>query len=245
MRALALAILLLAPQDEVPSEDRRAKDNADQRYFFIGPKPGQKEPEAGWGLILVLPGGDGAAGFHPFVKRIFANSAPPGFVAAQLVAVEWMPGQSKTLTWPTKPSPAPGMKFTTEEFVSAVIDDVSKKTKIDPARILTLSWSSGGPPVYVLSTGKDRRVKGSLIAMSVFHEKEVDLPASKGYPYYLYHSRDDQRCRFEHAEKAKEKLAAAGARVELATYEGGHGWGKTIYPDLRKGFAWLLENGSK
>jgi hypothetical protein len=44
------------------------------------------------------------------------------------------------------------------------------------------------------------------------------------------------------ARKAEKELRAAGAKVELATYAGGHGWRAGLYDHLRDGFTWLEKN---
>src|SRR6185436_7086356 len=129
MKALLLLALLAAQDDvaDVPSEELHAGKDANKKYFLIGAKADAAVPEKGWGLIVVLPGNDGAAGFNPFVRRIYKNAVPDGYLMAQMVAIEWMPGQSKTLTWPREKKAAPGMKFTTEAFFDAVVEDVSKR----------------------------------------------------------------------------------------------------------------------
>jgi predicted esterase len=243
MTALPLLLLIFGClQDdvaEVPSEELQAGKNADKKYYLIGAKPDAKPREKGYGLVVVLPGNDGRAAFNPFVRRIFKNSIPDGYLMAQMVAVEWTPGQAKTLTWPTAKSPAKGMKFTTEEFFDAVVQDAAQRQKIDASRVYTLSWSSGGPPSYAIALRKNKPVAGSLIAMSVFHSKELDLTHAKGQAFYLYQSKEDVVTTFDHAEKAQTALLGAGADVELKTYGGGHGWRAPFYTDLRAGLEWL------
>src|SRR5207244_7122542 len=126
------------------------------------------------------------------VKRIYKNAVPEGYVVAQPVAVKWKEGQK--VVWPTKQVKAEGMKFTTEEFVEAVIDDVAGRHKIDKGRVFTLSWSSSGPAAYAASL-TSKKVTGSLIAMSVFNPKFLPgLEKAKGRGYYLYHSKADRVC---------------------------------------------------
>jgi poly(3-hydroxybutyrate) depolymerase len=241
---LAFAILLfsspLSAQDDVagvPSQDLRAGKNEKMRYFLIGPQAEAKTPEKGFGLLVVLPGGDGSAEFNPFVKRIFLNALPETYLAAQPVAVKWSPKQQ--ITWPTEKSRVPGMKFSTEKFVGAVIKDVAAKKKINPERIFTLSWSSGGPAAYVCSLS-EKKIKGSIVAMSVFKPKEFPpLSGAKGRAYYLYHSPQDRICPFRMAEQAVKDLEKNGAKVKLVTYEGGHGWRGPLYDDIRAGIEWL------
>lgn len=132
------------------------------------------------------------------------------------------------------------MKFSTEAFVESVIRDVSKRSKIDPARVFTLSWSSSGPAAYALSLRPKTPIRGSFIAMSVFKPETLPkLDAAKGHAYFLYHSKDDKVCPYSHAEAAVEKLKAKGASVELKTYDGGHGWKGDMYGAIRAGFEWL------
>ena len=58
---------------------------------------------------MVLPGGDGSADFHPFVKRIFKNAVPEGYVLAQPIAVKWSDKQE--IVWPTAKNRVEKMKF--------------------------------------------------------------------------------------------------------------------------------------
>src|SRR5262249_49879128 len=139
-----------------------------------------------------------------------------------------------------------GQKFSTEEFVEAVIKDVRGMHKLDDGNIFTLSWSSSGPAAYAASLSKNAAVKGSFVAMSVFVPARLpQLDAARGHAYYLYHSPDDTTCNYSFAEQAKKSLAAAGARVQLVTYSGGHGWHGDVFGDIRRGVAWLEKNAGK
>jgi predicted esterase len=189
---------------------------------------------------VVLPGGPGSADFHPFVKRIYKNALPDGYLVAQPVAVKWT--EQQQIVWPTDKNRADEMKFSTEEFVDAVIHDVTSGQKVNPERVFTLSWSSSGPAAYAVSL-TNQKVTGSFIAMSVF--KPDLLPAlqkAKGHGYFLYHSPDDRVCPFRMAEQAVKGLEESGATVKLATYEGGHGWRAGLYDHIRAGVQWLEKN---
>jgi predicted esterase len=244
--SLALAFLTdrrLAAQDDVAdivSQDLRAGKDEHKRYFLIEPPRNVKAPEKGYGLLVVLPGGDGSAAFHPFVKRIRKNAVPEGYILAQPVAVKWTDKQE--IVWPTDRNRVEGMKFSTEEFVDAVIADVAGKYKLDPERAFTLTWSSSGPAAYAtsLSSGK---ITGSFIAMSVFKPDLLPpLVKAKGQAYFLYHSPDDRVCPFPMAEQAAKELKENGATIKMVTYEGGHGWRGNLYSDIREGVEWLEKN---
>jgi predicted esterase len=251
LRFLALASLYfslqtgspLAAQDDIAdigSQDLRAGKDENKRYFLIEPPKTNKEPKKGYGLLIVLPGGAGGADFQPFIKRIYKNAVPEGYVLAQLVAVKWT--EKQEIVWPTATSRVPGMKFSTEEFVDAVIDDLTGKYKLDPERVFTLTWSSSGPAAYAASL-INNKITGSFIAMSVFKPDHLpQLEKAKGHGYFLYHSPDDRACPFWMAEQAAKQLNESGATVKLATYDGGHGWRGNMYRDIQTGIEWLEKN---
>ena len=229
---------------DLPVQDLRCGKNEKQRYFLIGPRKEAKTPKDGFGLLVVMPGGDGSAEFHPFVKNIALHGAGDSFLTAQLVSVKWKPDQ--TIIWPTKGNPVPKMEFTTEEFAEAVIAEGRKTQKIDPERIYTLSWSSSGPAAYAISLREKTPVRGSFIAMSVFHPNELgSLKSAAGRAYYLLHSPEDKTCPFRDSEEALKALEKAGAKATLEKYEGGHGWNGPVFPMIKKGLAWLDESRKK
>lgn len=215
----------LAAQEDVadiPSQDLRAGKDKDKRYFLTGPLKDAKAPKKGYGLVVVLPGGSGSADFHPFIKRIYKHAAPEGYLLAQPVAVKWTDEQE--IVWPTKKNCVEKMKFSTEAFVDAVIEDVAGRHKLNPERVFTLSWSSSGSAAYAISL-TNPKVTGSFIAMSVFRPGLLPaLEKAKGHGYFLYHSPDDRLCPYRMAEQAVKNLEKSGAKVKLETYEGGHGW---------------------
>jgi predicted esterase len=222
---------------DVPNLDLRAGNDPMKRYFLIG-----KPIEGANKLLVVLPGGDGSAENNLFVRRVWKNALPPGYLIAELVAPKWSDGQMDSITWPTRKVRWAGMKFATEDFVEAVVKDASTKAKIDPAKVFTLSWSSGGPAAYATSLANGP-VKGSLIAMSVYYPQQLPPTINAGgHAYYLLHSPDDF-IPMKLPEQAKKELTAAGAKVTLATYRGGHGWTEDPFGNIRKGVEWLEANG--
>ncbi len=229
---------------EIPSQDLRADDNPKMRYFLIGPKPDARRPKRGYRLLIVLPGGDGGADFHPFVKRIAANALSDRYLVAQPVAFKWTVGQK--ITWPTITNSVDGMEFSTEEFVDAVIKDARKRHKLDRRHVYALGWSSGGPAVYALSLRKKTPIRGSYVAMSVFVQtRQPSLKRAKGHAYFLDHSPEDSVCKFFFAKKARSALTEHGAKVELVTYKGGHGWHGDVFGRIAEGIKWLEKNRAK
>lgn len=228
--------------EEVRSQDLRAGDNEDMRYFLIG-EPRNKNVKSK--LLLVLPGGDGSADFNGFVRRIKQNALSEDYLIAQLVAPKWDEGQSDKVVWPTKKNPYEGMKFDTETFIAEVIADVEERHKLDLGSIFSMSWSSSGPAAYAYSLTKGSRVTGSFVAMSVFKpDKLPSLKAAKGKAYYLLHSPEDF-IPMSFPEAAEKQLGKQGAKVELATYAGGHGWKGDVYGNMRSAIEWLEKNHGK
>jgi predicted esterase len=238
--ALLCFVTAAGAQDDVahvPAEDLKLGGNEKQRYFLIGQVP-KNPPKEGLGLLIVLPGGDGSAEFHPFVKRIYANALPENYLVAQLVAV---PSKNPNqVVWPTAKWPDAKQTFTTEDFIWAVAAEVKAKHPIDEQRVFTLSWSSGGPAAYAASLATDTPVKGSLVAMSVFLPAKLPpLTAAKGQRYFLLQSPDDQVTKYFFAKTAKAQLTKHGAQVELLDYPGGHGWHGDVFGNIRAGIGWL------
>ncbi|HVT14313.1 MAG TPA: M56 family metallopeptidase [Fimbriimonadaceae bacterium] len=226
---------------DVPNEDLRADGDAMKRYFLIGAKPAQ--PANGYKLLLVLPGGDASADFNPFVRRIWQNALPEGYLTAELVAPKWSNDQFDSLVWPTRKEPWHGMKFATEDFIESVIKDVEKRYKIDTSHIYSLSWSSSGPAAYSASLNVDA-IKGSFVAMSIFVPDQLPaLSGAKNRLYYIYSSPDDRIVKFSYATQALTKLTRAGAKATLETYAGGHGWHGDVYGGIRKGIDWMEKGG--
>ncbi|HEV3136878.1 MAG TPA: hypothetical protein VGZ26_03220 [Pirellulales bacterium] len=234
----------LADVADISAQDLTVSDNKRMRYFLIGPRASAVTREDDFKLVVVLPGGDGSADFHPFIRRLFKCAMNETYLVAQPVAVKWSPQQK--ITWPTKDDPFKKQQFTTEEFVEAVIQDVSARHAIDKRFVFTLSWSSGGPAAYAIALCEKTRVTGSYVAMSVFRpEWHPHIERAKGHAFLIDHSPQDKVCKFEFAEKAQRELASAGGQVRLVTYEGGHGWHGNIYGRVAEGLKWLVEKTEK
>jgi len=226
---------------DIPSERLTAGGDEEKPYFRVGPMAGEKAPAKGFGLLLILPGGGGDAAFAPFVKRIYKHAVGRDFLVAQPLARKWTDGQA--IVWPTEKNKVRGMKFSTEEFIAAVVTDAAKRRKIDPKRVFAMGWSSSGPALYAASLTKGTPVKGWFVAMSVFKKNTLpSLRAAAGTPFYILHSKDDATCPYRMAETARDQLKKAGAKIEFATYSGGHGWRGDVYGMIRAGLGWLGKN---
>lgn len=225
---------------DVPAMDLQADGDPDKRYILMGPSRDAAAPDDGYRLLLVLPGGDGSADFSPFIKRIFKQALPPSYLVAELVAPQWSADQKDNVVWPTGSLPWTGMKFSTEDFVEAVVRDVSARFKVDPRYVFTLSWSSGGPAAYDVALRESTPITGSFVAMSIFPaQRYAHLERAKGRNFYILHSPDDQLIPMAHPQRASDLLSANGANVKFASYAGGHGWSGDVYGMIREGVTWL------
>ena len=184
----------LADVADIPAQDLRAGGDEKKRYFLIGAKDA-KPPAEGSGLLIVLPGGDGSAKFQPFIRRIHKNVLNDRWLIAEAVAPKWDENQFNRVVWPTATSKYPAAKFTTEEFIRAIVADVRAKVKIDPRRVILLGWSSGGPPCYAEALRKDSPVTGAFIAMSVFPRANCRHSRTPRRKPSIYSSRPRTRSR--------------------------------------------------
>jgi predicted esterase len=229
-------------QESIAVERCHAGGNAKQQYFLMRHR-GPVKPANRQGLVVIVPGGPGTAEFLPFGANVLtALAIPDDFLVAQLVAPQWRPGDDR-IVWPSHVFPDEKAEFTTEAFLSAVIDEVSKKEAIDERFVFTLGWSSSGHVLYSAST-RVPKVRGAVIAMSRFLPlRYVETDKLKGKAYYLYHSPDDRTCPFAEAELAVKTLQEHGAHAKLVSYKGGHGWQPfTFYGDrIKEGIVWLKE----
>jgi predicted esterase len=218
----------------------QAGGNPKQVYFLMRHQKPAK-PMDRYGLVIVLPGGPGSAEFLPFCANVLAGIAvPDDFLVAQLVAPQWRPGDDRVV-WPGHAFPDERAEFSTEAFLAAVIDDVTKKEAVDERFVFTLGWSSSGHVLYSAST-RVPQVRGSVVAMSRFlPERFVEKDKLKGKVYFLYHSPEDPVCPFAEAELAVRTLTEHGAEAKLVTYKGGHGWQPfTFFGDrIKEGILWL------
>jgi predicted esterase len=235
------AMILATAPGPLPVEELRVNNDEKMRYFLMGPKT-KTTPKDGYRLLLVLPGGDGGPDFRDFVESIATDSLSDQYLVAELIAPPW--SGSNEIVWPKEKELAKGAPLATEKFIDAVVADVGKIHKLDPRHIYALGWSSSGPPVYATAMRAKTPLTGAFIAMSVFHPQECPPAANaKGRAFYILHSPQDFiQMRFPQA--AQKALSAAGAKVKLTTYEGGHGWHGDPQKMIRTGMMWL-ESQSK
>jgi predicted esterase len=228
---------------DVPSTILLAGEDKNKRYHLIGNYE-QAAPGEGFGLIIVVPGGDDGTEIESFVKRIYKKALPKNYLVAQLVPVKWTAEQQAI--WPTEKVPAEKQEFSTEEFIEAVIEDVTNKYRVNGNHIFTLCWSSGGLAGYAYSLQKDSLTTGSFIAMSAFEPESLPpLEQAKGRAYVLFHSATDETYPFSMAQQARDKLKEKGAKVLLLKHRGKQSWQERPYRQIRLGIQCLEKDHSE
>lgn len=226
---------------DVPALDLRIADDEMKRYFLIGNVESPSPRSAGRRVLVVMPGGDGSAAFSPFIRRIYQMALNDEWIIAQVVAPKW--GRGQTVVWPRQSQPFPAARFSTEQLIDDVIDDVAERCLIDHSEVYILAWSSSGPPAYAIALRDTPRIAGAFIAMSVFNEGEYSKSvATPAHGFYLLQSPEDKVTPFRHAEAARNFLASLGAKVELTQYAGGHGWHGKPFEMLSNGVKWLVSS---
>jgi predicted esterase len=214
-------------------------------YYLIGRDGVTDAPEGGFGLAIVLPGGDGQGRkFSAFVRRIHKYVLDETWLIALGTARKW--SRSQVIVWPTRKGPVKGMKYTTEEYVAAVIADAKKRQAIDPKRVILMGWSSSGPACYATALAENKDVTGYYILMSVFKPDQLPpLEKAKGRNVYIEHGKNDKTCPIRMAREAAKALKAAGANVEFVEHDGGHGFSGPVYPRMKRAFEWLVSAAEK
>ena len=226
----------------VITSEHTAGADALKRYFVIRHRLAPAETPKEYGLLLVLPGGAGGADFLPFCANIItAQGTPKDFIVAELVAPVWGKMDNSTIVWPTKGRPSKEARFTSEDFVDAVIKDVSKRYPIHDGWVFTLGWSSSGHVLYS-SSFENPKIRGSFIAMSCFQPMWFEHPENaKGKRYYFWHSPEDNICPYAQCQSAVAFLSKFGASTLSKSYKGGHGWVPfTFYADrIKEALEWF------
>ena len=110
--------------------------------------------------------------------------------------------------------------------LSALHDELWRRTGIAPARTILGGFSMGAVMSYSLGLAPDRPRPAGIMAFSGFIPTvagwHADLTTRQGLPVYVAHGRQDQVISVEFARQAQTTLAGGGLQVEYAEYDGGH-----------------------
>ncbi|HEY3242255.1 MAG TPA: prolyl oligopeptidase family serine peptidase [Phycisphaerae bacterium] len=217
----------------------RKLDDDDRKLWILHPPLVQQPPASGWGLLLVLPGGDGSVSFAPFVAETIRAAAGKDYAVVQMIAPPLPEGDENSVVWPRSRLPDSRVDFTMEPLIRAAVEQVKQERTIDPNRVWVMGWSSGGTIAYAVALEPELPFRGALVAMSVFKPEHLPpLEHARDKSFYILHSPQDFIA-MSFPQAAVEQLGAHGAQVKLQTYEGGHGWHGDIDAEIRRAIEWL------
>ena len=234
--ALVVVMLVTSAGTALAGDDDllTVKGEPKQQYYLIGADAVQKGKPCG--LLLVMPGGDGSAEFHPFVTTI-QQSLTERYLVAQLVAV---PSDDGKVIWPTEKLKHRKQSFSTQKFIESVVKEVMAKHDVDPKRVFALGWSSSGTAAYASVQTPRSPVNGAVVAMSVFHPQSLpSLVGAKGKRFVIMQSDEDKVVPARFAKDAEKRLKEVGAQVRYVAMEGGHGWQDDPLDRIRDAVEWL------
>jgi predicted esterase len=131
----------------------------------------------------------------------------------------------------------------TEEHLLALLDRVdAEHGPFDRGRSVLLGFSQGGYLASFVGARHPERFAGVVIAAArLKHEFLSPELAGGALPrFLLLHSAEDAAMPFARAEESRDRLAAAGTRVDLRPFAGGHRLPPEALAELAR---WLEENG--
>lgn len=211
----------------------------DERKRWVLHAPHDEAPPAeGYGLLVVLPGGDGSIEFTPFIRDTIRTAAGDDYVVIQMIAPP-IEEDRNAVVWPRERLPDDRVDFTMEPIVHAAVEVAMREYAIDAGRVWAMGWSSGGPPAYQVTLMPDSPFAGAFVIMSVFKPQLLSpLEGAAGKAYYILHSPQDF-IRMDFPRAAQKQLREAGGRTKLQEYEGGHGWHGNIGAFIERAIEWL------
>ncbi len=195
------------------------------------------------GLLVVLPGGSGnGTDAVPFWTEVAQKTFKGSYLIALPIAPKWNADQ--TLIWVTRNNrkQVKEAKFTTEAFVSDVVQDIARYQTFAPEKVFLHGAADSGPAVYACSLEAQTPFRGFYLLASTFQSAQLPpLDHARNRRYYLQHSKDDKVTPYWIAEAAQKLLSEHGAVVKLETYRGNHGYDfvDEIFPHIGAAVSWL------
>lgn len=220
----ALAGGCIAPTAPVaaPPSRQLARESGGSRYLLH--LPASYETRSDWPLILFLHGGGERGRDLDLVKREGLPRMLETLPDFPFVVVS--PQEEKRNTW--RP-----------EQLAALLDEVLRTERADPARVYLTGLSSGAVAALELAIRYPERI-AAVVPISA-HVIPDGLCRMKDVPAWIFHSAGDERIPFGRAEKLARTLEACGGEVSLTIYEkkDHDAWTETYHrADL---YEWLLK----
>jgi phospholipase/carboxylesterase len=139
-------------------------------------------------------------------------------------------------------TPDPETFRAAHDQLASLHEDLWERTGITPERTVLGGFSMGAVMSYALGLGPRRPVPAGILAFSGFLATvegwQPDLAGRRGLGVFIAHGRRDQVIDVAFAREARERLSAAGLRVDYHESEAGH----HIDPrELPAAAAWLAQ----
>ena len=177
-------------------------------------------PEKKPGLLVVLA--DSMENTEAQKLR-WQEIAAQAFDGKFLIALARSP-QAESKQSPLWPTPlneknAENGALTTENLITAIVQDVESKYPIHPDRIFLAGIGAGGEAAYASSLAARTPFHGFLLLDAPFRSSQLPpLANAKNKRYYLLHHRQNSKTPFFLATAAQSALSKAGAIVQLVDY---------------------------
>lgn len=203
------------------------------------PHPEAEAPDAGWGLVVVLPGGDGSDALQPIVTDLARQAMPPGYLVAQLVAPKG--AEDADVIWPTADSLPEAAEFSAESFVRAAVEYLGERYPLNEQRIFGLGWGSGGEAMAAAAAAERSPLRGAMIAVNTFDPKRQSPPTPLHEKAFFLLPETGDAGSTSAAAAARDWLTAAGAHVRLDPGAPGRDCKGRLRDAAFRGIRWLEE----
>ena len=216
--AVALLLCSWTFAQDLPVQHLKAGGDAHKRYFIIGPSVKATAAGQPLGLLVFLPGGEKSGEDWLDTGKGWARQLPSDqYIFAFPVSVRW--NEKQTNPWPTAKTPEKGMKFSTEEFLEAVVAEIMKNQKIDSKRVFLFAYQQSATAGY--AAGLRPQSPFTAISIGCGGLKSKDLPALGAAArrlWYLVSWPGDRGATPKEMQDARAVLSKTRAMVELKEY---------------------------
>lgn len=172
--------------------------------------PEEREPGRPAPLIVALHGSGGTAeGFAPLWRRVASE------LGAVLAVPQGVNRSGDGFDW--------GVVEQGSHLVLRALDKARAETPIDDRKIILAGFSNGASQAFIQALLDPDRFAGVLSVSGFYDERVAPVPIGRTLPRFaiLNGERDEEA---GNNRRAAEALRAAGGKVKLAIYPGGHGF---------------------
>jgi pimeloyl-ACP methyl ester carboxylesterase len=206
----------VAPSLQVSTKEERPPQKLDEQYWIYLPKE-YEEQQKTWPLLLFLHGARQQGEKVGPPKLIEQGKAFPFIVAA----------------------PQCPLQHWEADFLDSVLNDVTKRYRIDEDRIYVTGLSMGGFGTWTLALAYPNRFAAIAPIAGGGEPEKVEL--IKHLPVWVFHGAKDDSVPIERAQEMVDALKKVGGNVKFTIYpEAGHDvWNGTYNnPEL---YEWFLK----